>query len=131
MRMQILSVGFEVPGGVVECVPFESSRSLLDADLIVFQPRLGAYEYDDSFQGKHSLTEHDSFEVRERLRHSAYGTGGGSFLGRLPQASSCLYFSLHRNRLTLKPARRTTRALVATARPPWSSDRFRATTPYL
>jgi hypothetical protein len=35
----ILSVGFGIPGGMVEHVGYDSNRALLDADIIVFQPR--------------------------------------------------------------------------------------------
>jgi hypothetical protein len=67
--MEVLSVGYEVPGGSVEFVPLESSRSLLDADLVIFEPSLGEHSSRESYQGKLSLGEHESFVVKERLSH--------------------------------------------------------------
>ena len=67
--MEIFSVGYEVPGGVAQYVPLESTISLLDADLIIFAPGLGDFETYSSYLGKPSLGEHDSFEVKERVAH--------------------------------------------------------------
>src|SRR5713226_2152842 len=66
--MEVFSVGYEVPCHSAQHVPLESARSLLDADLIIFEPGLGVYETYDSYQGKPSLG-HESFEVKERLQH--------------------------------------------------------------
>jgi hypothetical protein len=40
MPKKILSVGFEIPGGEIDAVELTSNRSLLDADIIVYQPRI-------------------------------------------------------------------------------------------
>ena len=40
MVKKIISVGFEIPGNVAEYVSLRSNRSLLDADIVVFQPSI-------------------------------------------------------------------------------------------
>ena len=65
--LSIFSVGFEIPGGQVEYVGFETPRSLLDADLIVFQPTIGHYYGSDEYLGKPKLSESQSFRLKENL----------------------------------------------------------------
>lgn len=67
-KKKILSVEFEIPGGGVECSRFKSKRSLLDADIVVFEPTLGSYHSSSTYQGKTLLSEDDSFRARESLR---------------------------------------------------------------
>lgn len=67
----LFSVGFEIPGEGAKYVPFDSELSLLDADVVVFKPNMSSmygyhYEY---YQGKPSLSENASFELKERLEH--------------------------------------------------------------
>lgn len=69
MPLSILSVGFEFPGGVVEGVELESDRSLLDADIIVFEPGIPHKFYTETFQGKPSLSDESSFRAREAIAH--------------------------------------------------------------
>lgn len=69
MSRRVFTIGFEVPGGVGEVLPFDSDHALLDADIIIFQPMLGYVRSHESFQGKTSLTEDSSFQVREHLSH--------------------------------------------------------------
>lgn len=38
MAKTTLSVGFDVPGGEVEYVALSSNLSLLDADIVIFEP---------------------------------------------------------------------------------------------
>lgn len=66
---RIFSVGYLFPGGDIEVLPFESKQSLLDADVIVFEPTLGHIWSTDTYQGKPSLSEGYSFQVREGLAH--------------------------------------------------------------
>ena len=58
-KKNILSVGFNFPGGVSDYSNFDNDISLLDADLIVFNPDISKFlEYSlDKYQGKPSLTE--------------------------------------------------------------------------
>ena len=70
MSKKILSVGFEFPGNVAEYVPLKSDRSLLDADIIVFQPKMQSqYSSFDAYQGKPLLGQSDSFMAVEDSAH--------------------------------------------------------------
>ena len=70
MSKRILSVGFNFPGNEAEYVPLTSDRSLLDADIIVFQPEMEShYSSYDAFQGKPKLSETDSFRAVEDAAH--------------------------------------------------------------
>ena len=61
MAKKIISVGFEIPGGVVEYVSLRSNRSLLDADIVVFSPQMGSEYYISRYhQGRPRLGESDS-----------------------------------------------------------------------
>ena len=66
---RIFSVGYLFPGGVAEQIPYGSDRSLLDADIVVFEPSLEYYSSGESYQGKPSLSDHSSFEVRQHAEH--------------------------------------------------------------
>lgn len=68
--LTIFSVGFRFPGGMCEEIPIRSDRSLLDADVILFQPRLtGDYGYSELFNGEPDLYEYSSFQFRADMRH--------------------------------------------------------------
>ena len=70
MRKIIVSVGVEVPSDNVEWIKFNSDQSLLDADIVLYEPTLGDYPYTGSeFQGKPSLSESSSFQVRKHVAH--------------------------------------------------------------
>lgn len=72
---RIFSVGKDLPGGEFEYVPFESDRTLLDADIIMFWPMFGRWscgssmEGLESYQGKAVMSEYSSAEVPARLEH--------------------------------------------------------------
>jgi len=66
---KIFAVGYEFPGGEVEQIPYDSDRSLLDADVILFEPSLQYYSQGDWYQGKPSLSDHASFSVRRHAAH--------------------------------------------------------------
>jgi hypothetical protein len=69
---QILSVGFEIPGGVAQYVPLTDKQSLADGDIVVIEPDIRpfyGYFSSDSFQGKPSLSEHTSFQLKEGIQH--------------------------------------------------------------
>ena len=67
MTQSILHVGEDFPGGLVESVPFSSKRSLLDCDVVLFEPP-GVYSANE-YQGKPSLEEAESFRLRESSDH--------------------------------------------------------------
>lgn len=70
MPKKILSVGFEFPGNATEYVPLTSDRSLLDADVIVFEPSMAShYRSYETHQGKPLLGEHDSFRAVKDAAH--------------------------------------------------------------
>ena len=64
------SIGSEVPGGFSDFVSFDSRASLLEWDIILFNPSINrhadAYE---SYQGKPSLSDHRSFALQESVQH--------------------------------------------------------------
>ncbi|HEY7312638.1 MAG TPA: hypothetical protein VH643_24955 [Gemmataceae bacterium] len=68
-KKKILTVGFKLGGGDAEHVLFESDWSLLDADIVLFEPSLGEAEYEKRYNGKPLLTERSSAEVSTRLTH--------------------------------------------------------------
>jgi hypothetical protein len=66
----ILSVGFRIPGGGCECVNVLTNRSLLDADIIIFQPGITRYGYSGgTYHGKPCLSDNESFRVRDSIAH--------------------------------------------------------------
>lgn len=70
MKSQILSVGFGFPGNEAEYVPFRSDRSLLDADVIIFEPDIMSdYSVKKLHMGKPLLYESDSFFLVENIAH--------------------------------------------------------------
>ena len=67
----VFTIGVNLPGNAGEYVRFNSDTSLLDADIIVFQPDISdVYDYSrESYQGKRCYEEHASFELKERIAH--------------------------------------------------------------
>ena len=68
-KYRIFTVGFALPGDEFEYVEFDSDQTLLDADIVLFEPTLGEFTVDESYKGKPLLSEHDSFRTKERLDH--------------------------------------------------------------
>src|SRR6266702_7024701 len=64
-----MSVGFEVPGDVVEQVDFQSGMSLLDADVIIFAPNLSHYDAREHYAGKRCVSQHDSARLEDDAGH--------------------------------------------------------------
>ena len=70
MSRRIFSVGFEIPGDDAEYMSFRSNQSLLDADIIVFEPSfIGEYGLEKYYSGNRLLTESDSFKIVEDISH--------------------------------------------------------------
>jgi hypothetical protein len=68
----LLSVGYDIPGRSEFFLPFDSDRSLLDGDVIVFQPTFRQFDAYQTFQGKPSFSDDASASVHEhckRWRH--------------------------------------------------------------
>jgi len=68
---KIASVGFLYPDDEVEHLEYLSTRSVLDADIIVFEPKLppGYGDTRQFYEGKRILTENASFRVKEAAAH--------------------------------------------------------------
>ncbi len=70
MLKKIFTVGFDIPGGDAEHLAFRSNQSLLDADIIVFEPSfLDEYSSYEHYNGKRLLGQSDSFKVEEDTAH--------------------------------------------------------------
>lgn len=68
MKKKIISVGFYIPGHD-DCYSHKSSQSLLDADIVVFEPDLSCYSKSHLYKGKLSFDENDSFLIKEHTEH--------------------------------------------------------------
>ena len=68
-KHRIFTIGFELPGDEFERVEFNSDRTLLDADIILFEPTLGDVYSVERYSGKQLLTEHSSSSTKEQLDH--------------------------------------------------------------
>jgi len=68
-KKRIFTVGFDLPGEDFEYVPIESDKTLLDADIITFEPSIGDHESLEEYAGKPLLTEYSSFIAKERVNH--------------------------------------------------------------
>lgn len=75
---KIISIGFNCPGDGIEYLPLNSERSLLDADIILFEPDLPSISYrsvydpfngSKKFQGKTMLDEESSFSAKADMSH--------------------------------------------------------------
>ncbi|MEJ8295591.1 hypothetical protein WKI45_22470 [Delftia tsuruhatensis] len=68
---QIVTIGCELASNKVTHVSFKSKSSLLDFDIVLLKPEISeflAYSY-DYFQGKPSLSDTQSFQLREYCEH--------------------------------------------------------------
>ncbi|MCG9628781.1 hypothetical protein L1D34_28655 [Vibrio mediterranei] len=72
-KKRIVSVGFELANDEVTAIDFRSNASLLDWDVILFREDVLHFLYSgyesDSYQGKPSLSESKSFQLREAVQH--------------------------------------------------------------
>jgi len=70
-KKKILTLGFSVYGDDTEYCEFDSQTSLLDWDIILIQPDISDYSFRGSeyFQGKRSLSDYDSFNLKSRTEH--------------------------------------------------------------
>lgn len=66
----IMMVGLNMPWPNAEYVSLNSSRSLLDADIIVIHPVLSSlFHAPDHYLGKPCYSDSDSFRIRELIQH--------------------------------------------------------------
>jgi hypothetical protein len=70
MSKRIITIGFEIPGFPEYFRSYRSDQSLLDADLIVFEPNFDHYSATSStYQGKTTYHEDTSFHILEDTKH--------------------------------------------------------------
>jgi hypothetical protein len=69
MQKHVISVGFDIPGEVIECVKFTSDTSLLDADIVVFSPNLEGYTQAETYQGMSLLSKESSGRLQIDSAH--------------------------------------------------------------
>ncbi|MBN3741215.1 MULTISPECIES: hypothetical protein [Burkholderia] len=68
-KNKIYTVGFDLPGNEFQYVDFNSDTTLLDADIVLYEPTLGSPQSVESYNGRALLTEHASFIAKQRLDH--------------------------------------------------------------
>lgn len=68
-KKRIFTVGFELPGNDFESIEFGSDQTLLDADIVLFEPTLGYYHSYKDYNGKPLLDDYSSFKTKEHLDH--------------------------------------------------------------
>jgi len=67
---KIVSIGCEIPGGYSKYIDIDSDVSLFDYDIVLFSPRIRSIAYSfESYQGKPSLSDSSSFQLKSRLAH--------------------------------------------------------------
>ncbi len=66
---RIFCVGFDLPGEEFEYIQFDSDQSLLDADIVLFQPSFGDKYPSESYQGHDLFSHSSSVEVTKYLQH--------------------------------------------------------------
>src|SRR5215467_8545314 len=64
-KRRIFTVGFQLPGDEFEYIEFESNQTLLDADIVLFEPTFGDYHTNVVNNGQPVLPEY----YREQVRH--------------------------------------------------------------
>ena len=69
MKKEIISVGFQIPGYSKYFYNYNSSQSLLDADIVVFAPDFSCYDRISDLYGKPCLDKNDSFHFKEDTKH--------------------------------------------------------------
>ena len=68
-KKRIFTVGFELPGDEFEYIPFGSDQSLLDADIILFEPSFGTHIARETYEGQGLFEQWASHPVSQELGH--------------------------------------------------------------
>jgi hypothetical protein len=68
-KNRIFTVGLELPGDDFEHIDFNSDATLLDADIVLYEPTVGIATGYESYNGKKLLDEYSSFEAKRRQDH--------------------------------------------------------------
>lgn len=72
MKAKIISISYEIPGHSDLSHDYSTNQSLLDADLILFEPDFSSYNLDSDnsyYNGKPCYDKDDSFRLQEDTRH--------------------------------------------------------------
>jgi hypothetical protein len=69
MSKNILTVGFELASDGAQYEEFRSKVSLLDWDIVLFRPLISEFYSYDTYQGKPSLDDTSSFQLKECCEH--------------------------------------------------------------
>lgn len=67
MGKKIISIGFTIPGADEECEDHSSTQSLLDADIVIFEPE--HLWSSSTYHGKPEYNQNDSFDLIEETNH--------------------------------------------------------------
>ena len=70
-KKTVICIEFSLPGEDYEYAEFQSTHSLLEADIAIIRPDISDFvRYDsDHFQGKRSLSEYYSFKLKDSIAH--------------------------------------------------------------
>lgn len=68
-KKRIFTIGFDLPGDEFEYVPFESDRSLLDADIVLYEVGFGQFHANEDYEGNPLFSKSSSPHVAELLAH--------------------------------------------------------------
>ena len=82
-KKRIFCVGFDLPGEEFNYIPFDSDQSLLDADIILFEPGFGDRHPYEEYSGKPLFSEGTSHRVNENLRHWRSELAGAVNAGKI------------------------------------------------
>lgn len=71
MEKKIITIGYEIPGYSDWSYAYSANQSLLDADIIVFEPDFSSYnlDYPSHYQGKPLYDKNSSFDLQEDSQH--------------------------------------------------------------
>ena len=69
MLKKIITIGYDIPGYAESFHTYSSDQSLLDADMVVFEPNFENYSSESYYQGKPSYDENESFRLQEDTKH--------------------------------------------------------------
>lgn len=72
MKTKIISISYEIPGHSDLSHNYSTNQSLLDADLVLFEPDFSSYNldgYDSYYNGKPCYDKYDSFQLQENTIH--------------------------------------------------------------
>lgn len=68
-KKKIFTIGFELPEGDFQNIPFDSNQSLLDADIILYKVGFGDHYTNEYYQGEPLFDKYESVRVANNLQH--------------------------------------------------------------